>query len=202
MRRTPAATPLSRSMVNKPMSPVARQWVPPHSSRLKLGMDTTRTVSPYFSPNNAIAPAAIASLVGLTSVITSVLRRTSSLTSRSIASSSLGGDSRRVDEVESQPIGRDERAGLLHVRPEHLAQRGVQQVRGGVIAADRIAARGVDRQRDQRAGRQRAARHLHVMRARRTRSDPHDAVDARRRRSRAAFRRRPSSVHHHRHRLS
>ena len=70
MRRTPAATPLSATMAKKPMSPVARTCVPPHSSRLKPGTLTTRTLSPYFSPNSAIAPAAIASSVERTSVVT------------------------------------------------------------------------------------------------------------------------------------
>ena len=56
MRRTPAATPPSDVIENRPMSPVAAQWVPPHSSMLKVGIDTTRTLSPYFSPKSAIAP--------------------------------------------------------------------------------------------------------------------------------------------------
>ncbi len=34
MRRTPAATPPSDVTANRPMSPVARTWVPPHSSWL------------------------------------------------------------------------------------------------------------------------------------------------------------------------
>ena len=42
------------------MSPVARTWVPPHNSVENPGTDTTRTRSPYFSPNNATAPDAIA----------------------------------------------------------------------------------------------------------------------------------------------
>ena len=42
-----------------------------------------------------------------------------------------GGEMRKV---EAQVIGRDERAGLLHVRAENVAQRGVHQVRRGVIA--------------------------------------------------------------------
>ena len=56
---------------------------------------------------------------------------------RSIASRSLAAIADGVDEVEPQAIGRDERAGLLHVRPERLPQRGVQQVRRRVVAADR-----------------------------------------------------------------
>ena len=46
-----------------------------------------------------------------------------------------------VAEVEAQPVGRDERALLLHVVAEHLAQRPVQDVGAGVVAADRVAAR-------------------------------------------------------------
>ncbi|CFW04017.1 Uncharacterised protein [Bordetella pertussis] len=42
------------------MSPVRRTCVPPHSSREKP-MSSTRTVSPYFSPNSAIAPPLTAS---------------------------------------------------------------------------------------------------------------------------------------------
>ena len=54
------------------MSPVARTCVPPHSSVLKCPspMDTTRTLSPYFSPKSAIAPAAMASCVSRTAVVT------------------------------------------------------------------------------------------------------------------------------------
>ena len=57
-----------------------------------------------------------------------------------------------VAEVESQPIGRHQRAGLLDVMAEHLAQRPVQDVRAGVIAADGAAPLVVDLGADQRAG--------------------------------------------------
>jgi hypothetical protein len=73
--RTPAAI----AFLDKgegPMSPVRAQCVPPQSSRLKPGTDTTRTLSPYFSPNRAVAPAAIASPVALTSVSTVEFFRT------------------------------------------------------------------------------------------------------------------------------
>ena len=53
-------------------------------------------------------------------------------------------DRRRVDEIESQPVGRDERACLLHVRAEHLSQRGVEQVCRCVVSARCIASRCVD----------------------------------------------------------
>ena len=57
----------------------------------------------------------------------------------------LGRDRVVMAEVEAQAIGRDHRTRLLHVRAEHLAQRPVQDVGGGVIAADAVAAHAVDR---------------------------------------------------------
>ena len=60
MRRTPAATPDSLTMWNSPMSPVRATCVPPHSSVEKSPNDSTRTRLSYFSPNKAMAPAAIA----------------------------------------------------------------------------------------------------------------------------------------------
>ena len=45
-----------------------------------------------------------------------------------------------VREVEPQPIGTDHGTGLLHVVAEHVPQRVVQQVGGGVVATDRVAA--------------------------------------------------------------
>ena len=70
----------------------------------------------------------------------------------------LGRDGGEVDEVEAQAIGRDERARLLDVPAEHLAQRGVQQVRGGVIAPRRITQLAVDFGADDVARGNRAAR--------------------------------------------
>ena len=49
-----------------------------------------------------------------------------------------------VAEVEAQAIGGDQRALLLHVVAEHLAQGPVQEVGGGVVAADGVAAVAVD----------------------------------------------------------
>ena len=51
-------------------------------------------------------------------------------------------DGGEVREVEAQVVGRDERAGLLHVRAEDIAQRGVHQVRRGVVAHVARAAYG------------------------------------------------------------
>ena len=45
------------------------------------------------------------------------------------------GDRGEVREVEAQIVRRDQRAGLLDVSSEHLAQRGVEQVGRRVMAA-------------------------------------------------------------------
>ena len=60
---------------------------------------------------------------------------------RSVRSRAISrvGDGVVVAEVESQPVGRDERAGLLDVLAQHLAQRVVQHVGAGVIATNRGA---------------------------------------------------------------
>jgi hypothetical protein len=53
--------PVSPTIRNRPISPVCRTCVPPHSSMLTPGMLIIRTVSPYFSPKSAMAPFWIAS---------------------------------------------------------------------------------------------------------------------------------------------
>ncbi|OPZ59194.1 MAG: hypothetical protein BWY87_01127 [Deltaproteobacteria bacterium ADurb.Bin510] len=55
-RLTPAETELSLMILTRPISPVAAQWVPPQSSTETPPIETTRTVSPYFSPKSAMAP--------------------------------------------------------------------------------------------------------------------------------------------------
>ena len=47
------------------MSPVRCTCVPPHSSRLEP-MSSTRTVSPYFSPNSIMAPVFLAASMSIT----------------------------------------------------------------------------------------------------------------------------------------
>ena len=51
-------------------------------------MDSTLTVSPYFSPKSAMAPMALAVSMSVTRVSTGVLARTCSFTIRSMRSSS------------------------------------------------------------------------------------------------------------------
>ncbi|HEY5994840.1 MAG TPA: hypothetical protein VIU46_09625, partial [Gallionellaceae bacterium] len=45
-----------------------------------------------------------------------------------------------MGKVEAQPLGTDQRALLLHVVAEHGAQRGMQQMGGGMIGAGGAAA--------------------------------------------------------------
>ena len=63
MRRTFAALEVSVVILKTPISAVVRTCVPPHSSRDQVPSPTStmRTTSPYFSPNSAIAPSALAS---------------------------------------------------------------------------------------------------------------------------------------------
>ena len=42
-------------------------------------------------------------------------------------------------EIEPQPVGRNDAAGLFDMRAEHFAQCRVQQMRGGVISHGRVA---------------------------------------------------------------
>ena len=82
------------------MSPVRRTWVPPHSSTDQPSvlpppspMATTRTSSPYFSPNSARAPDAIASSTAISRVVTGAFCKTMSLAKssiRSISSARIG----------------------------------------------------------------------------------------------------------------
>ena len=82
IRRIPAAMPCSLMILNKPISPVRCTCRPPHSSIEKglpslstLPIDNTRTVSPYFSPNSAIAPLAWAAAMSSSSAVAGVLAK-------------------------------------------------------------------------------------------------------------------------------
>ena len=166
MRRTPAATPLSLSPAIEPMSPVRRTWVPPQSSTdqpmalppapRSSPMATTRTSSPYFSPNSARAPEAMR-----------VVDRHQPRGHRRVLQHDVVGDVldpldllRRhrlgMREIEAQPVGRDQRALLRDVVAEHLAQRLVQEMGGRMVLPDRAAARVVDLERERSADLERA----------------------------------------------
>ena len=77
-RRTPAAIADSAVIRKRPISPVARVWVPPHSSIEKPlrplvspPICTTRTVSPYLSPKNwRMSPRLVTSPCGVSVQLT------------------------------------------------------------------------------------------------------------------------------------
>ena len=80
MRRTPEATEASDRMRNGPTFAVLSRCVPPQNSSESSPIFTTRTVSPYFSPNRAVAPSFCASAIGRTIVSTGSPRSTISET--------------------------------------------------------------------------------------------------------------------------
>ena len=163
MRRTPAATPLSLSTEIRPMSPVRRTWVPPHSSTdqpsvlpLPSPMATTRTSSPYFSPNSARAPDALASSSAISRVVTGAFCSTIVVGDVLDALELLGAHRLGMREVEAQPVGRDQRALLRDVIAEHLAQRLVQQMGRRMVGADGAAPRVIDLEQQRGADLERA----------------------------------------------
>ena len=81
-----------------------------------------------------MAPVAMAWSSGMTSVSTPVFCRICSFISRSTSSISALVHGGVMREIEAQARRFHHAARLLDVRAQHLAQRGVQQVRGGMIA--------------------------------------------------------------------
>ena len=75
----------------------------------------------------------------------------------------LVGHRRVVREVEARALGIDQRALLLHVRAQHLAQRLVHQVRDAVVAHGLGALVGVDARVERVAERDRAFDHAHLV---------------------------------------
>ena len=72
------------------------------------------------------------------------MARISALTRRSIRCSSSALTGLEVREVETQPVRCHQRALLDHVRSQFAPQRRMQQMRGGMIEADRVTAPGID----------------------------------------------------------
>mmetsp|Transcript_7332 Transcript_7332/g.18172 ORF Transcript_7332/g.18172 Transcript_7332/m.18172 type:complete len:319 (-) Transcript_7332:2074-3030(-) len=110
MRRTPAATPASATILKPPISAVFLTCVPPHSSMETPGTSTTRTTSPYFSPNIAVAPFSLASAIGISPIDRSMPSPIQPFTRpSSIASSSTVGargelkSKRRRSKVTREP---------------------------------------------------------------------------------------------------
>ena len=142
MRRTPAAMPVSDTILKRPTSPERTTWVPPQSSSDTSPMASTRTFESYFSPKKAIAPALerVVERHGLGADLHVVedpgVDEALDLLPRDRT------DGLEVREVEAQPIRSDERPSLLNVAAEHLAKRRVQQV-GRRMVARRVPARAL-----------------------------------------------------------
>ena len=77
-------------IVKIPTSAALATWVPPQSSRETSCTSTTRTHSPYFSPNRAMAPSLSASGRSMIIQRTGRLAFTHSLTRSSMSASSAG----------------------------------------------------------------------------------------------------------------
>ena len=209
MRRTPAATPVSGRIWKRPISrrvPHVRAAAELHrevraSSRRGRRRRTSRRTAPS-------RPAARASAYGISSNDHRLRPpRCRDSRSRSISASLLGLHRTVVREVEAQPIGRDERAGLVHRLAEHLraAPRAAGASRCGSApcpCADRVGTRAATRPnvnvasracRSRRCGRRPSARRRRrrATRRRRSRRDRRSARRTpRRTASRAAARRR------------
>ena len=90
-RRTPAPMEDSLSNLITPSCPERATCVPPHSSRAHSPTLTTRTTSPYFSPNNAMAPSSLAFAWLILSAVTSRLSSNKVLTRDSTSFKTLTG---------------------------------------------------------------------------------------------------------------
>ena len=80
---TPAPVPDSLTILKRPISAVLFTCIPPHNSIENGAILTTRTISPYFSPNKAIAPIDLASSILISWIRTSIALQISSFTLRS-----------------------------------------------------------------------------------------------------------------------
>ena len=105
---------------------------------------TTRTDEPYLSPKKAMAPMSPASSREVSVVSTSTPVEHGGVGQREDLVELLGGGRRMMREVEAQVLGRHQGALLAHVVAQHRPQGRVQQVRGGVVAPDGLAALAVD----------------------------------------------------------
>ena len=153
-RRTPAATPPSDTILNRPMSPVRDTWVPPQSSR-EADIQHAHGVAVFLAEQRHGA--------ALDRVVIGHDLRHGGLIGQDLgiddgfhASDLLGGQRRVLREVETGLVGIDQRAALLDVSAQHLAQRLVHQVGGGVVAHCARATHGVDAGQQAVAHRQRA----------------------------------------------
>ena len=102
-------------------------------------MPITRTSSPYFSPNSAMAPALMAWSYFMTRASTATLRADLLVHQPLDLADLLGRERPVVGEVEAGLVLVHQRALLLHVVAQHFAQRRVHEVRRGVVEHGRVA---------------------------------------------------------------
>ena len=139
MRRTFAALEPSDAIAKMPIAAVLATWVPPQSSRETPSTSTTRTQSPYFSPNSAIAPRRSASIRDISSAPNGVALLDPVVDAIADVAELLVGQRSAVGEVEAELVGPHGRARLAHVRAEALPEGRVEQVGRGVVAHRREA---------------------------------------------------------------
>ena len=101
--------------------------------------------------------------VGIRRVETSEFWRMTAFTWFSMRSSSSGVTGLGWREIEAQPLRRDQRTFLRHMRAQHALERGMQQMRGGMIGAGGAAAFAIHFQIDRIAHGEFALHHLHDM---------------------------------------
>ena len=129
IRRMPWEELVSRVTTNGPISAVERTCVPPHSSRLTVGISTTRTCSPYFSPKSIIAPSSRAWPGEVTKTCRGWFSRSVLVHDPLHLGQLVGRERGRVAEVEPQLVGADVRARLG--RRGRRAARAARRAAGG-----------------------------------------------------------------------
>ncbi|MFN7961034.1 MAG: hypothetical protein U0002_07155 [Thermoanaerobaculia bacterium] len=97
-----------------------------------------RTTSPYFSPNRAIAPAAIALLPRALADLGGQGGK-GALVHPLLDLGELLGGQRPVEVVEAEPLGATSEPARRALLAQNAPQRRMQQVGGGVMALDRRA---------------------------------------------------------------
>ncbi len=118
--------------------------MPPQSSRAQSPTEMTRTWSPYFSPNSAIAPERTASSWVIISACTPRSAITRSLTRASTSAIADSGTAPVAEKSKRNRPGEFSEPGLGRGLAERLAERLVHHVGRGVRPADRGAPLDVD----------------------------------------------------------
>ena len=131
------------------MKPVAGAWVPPQSSLLKQSWTVRGGIADFddadlggvFLAKDGHRAALEGLRVGEFEVSTGRFSRDAAADEALDVGELLGRGRFGLGVVEAQVVGRDERAGLADVLAEHVAEGGMEQVGGGVVAG-RVGASG------------------------------------------------------------